>query len=39
MTRWLRTYLFSLNERYFPAVTFENSPQKVKVTIELEDEE
>lgn len=30
--------MYYLDETSFPSVTFENSPKKVKVTIELEDE-
>lgn len=35
---WAGKFLFNLNQYDFPSVTFENSPKKVKVTIELEDE-
>ncbi len=36
---WVGGFIDSLPNSLFPSVTFENSPKKVKVTIELEDEQ
>lgn len=34
----LADFMTDLNENNFPKVTHENSPKKIKITIELEDE-
>ena len=37
-TGWNGGFILPLDRRAFSDITFENSPQKVKVTIEMEDE-